>query len=247
MQARRKQSQNERKIAARIAKRFFEAVLSDCGYDGWQVVIDPSATSPRVTQGARQIFLPEQSFTLEEIKHLLAHELAGHAARSLAGEHSSLGLLGIHTSNYLLTEKGLALYYEHQGKQQNGHKVVGEGIQWMTFAVGLASGVITPPQTFLSVATFFELLTLLHSHLNYLDVERQKAQTYARTYALSLCLRTYRGVPDLEQAGVCYLQDAVYLRGLRLIEQAVAEDQTVLERLAVGMCSLHILYYSLPV
>ncbi len=48
----------------------------------------------------------------------------------------------------------------------------------------------------------------------------------------------YRGVRDLEQAGICYLQDSIYLHGLRLIEQAVAEDETVLDRLAVGVCAL---------
>jgi hypothetical protein len=38
--------------------------------------------------------------------------------------------------------------------------------------------------------------------------------------------------------GICFLQDAVYLRGLRLIEQAVTEDETVLDRLSVGVCAL---------
>src|SRR5260370_35849564 len=48
----------------------------------------------------------------------------------------------------------------------------------------------------------------------------------------------YRGVRDLEQAGICYLQDSIHLHGLRLVEQAVAEDETVLDRLAVGVCAL---------
>lgn len=69
-------------------------------------------------------------------------------------------------------------------------------------------------------------------------MERLKAQKRARDYAISLCLRTYRGVPDLNQAGVCYLQDTIHLHGLRLIEQAVAADETVLDRLAVGICAL---------
>lgn len=108
----------------------------------------------------------------------------------------------------------------------------------MTFAVGLASGIMTPPQTFLALFTFFEALTFLHGRLRYPHVERQKTQAYAHSYALSLCLRIYRGVPNLNRAGVCFLQDALYFHGLRQIEQAVAEDETVLERLAVGACAL---------
>ena len=70
----------------------------------------------------------------------------------------------------------------------------------------------------------------------------QKARTpvgaYARTYGLMMALRVFRGVPDLSHAGVCFLQDAMYLRGMRLIQRAVAEDATVLDRLAVGKCAL---------
>ena len=68
-----------------------------------------------------------------------------------------------------------------------------------------------------------------------------KAQEQMRQYALHLCLQVFRGVPDLERAGVCYLQDAMYLRGLRMIEQAVAENPMVLDRLAVGKVALEVL------
>ena len=54
-------------------------------------------------------------------------------------------------------------------------------------------------------------------------------------------MRTYRGVPDLEQPGTCLCQDVVYLRGLRIIQRAVAEDETVLDRLGVGKIALELL------
>jgi hypothetical protein len=227
-----------RKVSAKTAKSFFEDVLHESGYDEWQVVIDLNATGARVSQGVRQVILPEKEFTLAEIQHLLSHELAGHAARFMAGEHSLLGLLGIHTKNYLPTEEGLALYHECQEELRHGRVFNDEGLRWTTFALGLASGVITPPQTFLSLFTFLEALTLLHGRLKSPNKAWQKTQSYARAYALSICLRVYRGVPDLNRAGVCFLQDATYMRGLRLIEQAVSEDETVLERLAVGACAL---------
>jgi len=101
--------------------------------------------------------------------------------------------------------------------------------------------VVTPPQTFLSLFTLLELFSLLNRLLKNPEADRQKVQKQARAFALSVSLRTYRGVPNLERAGVCFLQDAVYLRGLREIEQAVAEDETVLDRLAVGVVALELL------
>jgi 5'-deoxynucleotidase YfbR-like HD superfamily hydrolase len=41
-------------------------------------------------------------------------------------------------------------------------------------------------------------------------------------------------VPDLGKAGICNTKDVVYLRGRWLVDQVVAQDETVLDRLAVG-------------
>lgn len=235
------QTPSQRKVSVQAAKRFFEAVLRECGYDGWRVVVDPNATGARIEQGLRQMFLPDQQFTLEEIRHLLSHELLGHVARCAAGERSPLGLLGIHTKNSSPTEEGLAIYYERQVAALHDHLLADSGIWRASLAAGLACGVMTPPQTFLSVCTFLELFSLLSRLLNHPHADLQKLQKLARSYALSICLRTYRGVPDLERAGVCYLQDALYLHGLRMIEQAVAQDETVLDRLAVGVVALELL------
>jgi len=113
---------------------------------------------------------------------------------------------------------------------------------WLgTLATGLASGVMTPPQTFLSLYTFFESFHLLYRLLRRRDQDIQIAQEKAQKAAFVTCLRTYRGVPDLERAGVCFSKDAVYLRGLRLIEHAVAQDAAVLDRLAVGKVALEYL------
>jgi len=81
-------------VSVQAAKRFFEAVLRECGYDEWRVVVDPNATGARIEQGLRQMFLPDQQFTLEEVRHLLSHELLGHVARCAAGERSPAWLAG---------------------------------------------------------------------------------------------------------------------------------------------------------
>ena len=226
------------KLPARAAQHFFEAVLQQSGYDGWGVVIDPNATAPRVEQGLRRMFLPASPMTVERIRHYLSHEIAGHAARCLAGEHSALGLLGIHTRNSLITEEGLALYQEREVAQLHGQTYDESGIWQGTLATGLASGVVTPPQTFLSLCTFFELFFLLRRLLRQEVTDMEAARERARHAALARCLRTYRGVPDLTRAGVCYLKDAIYLHGLRMIERAVAQDETILDRLAVGVIAL---------
>jgi len=175
---------------------------------------------------------------IQQIKNYLAHELAGHVARCIAGERSLLGLLGIHTKHSLETEEGLAVYHDIQTATLQG-QVYDETRAWFgTLATGLASGVITPPQTFLSLFTFFESFIVLYRLLKRPDQDAQTAQQQARRIALERCLRTYRGVPDLERAGVCYTKDAHYLRGLRMIEDAIAKDVKVLDQLAVGVVSL---------
>ena len=48
-------------------------------------------------------------------------------------------------------------------------------------------------------------------------------------------------MPDLGQAGICNTKDVVYLRGRWLIDQAVAQDKAVLDRLAVGKVAYDLL------
>jgi tetratricopeptide (TPR) repeat protein len=228
-------SQPEPKVTPQATKRFFETIFQETGFDGWQVVIDPNATSARVEQGLRCLFLVNNSVSVKQIKHLLLHELAGHAMRCLAGEHSLLGILGIHTKNSLETEEGLAIYYDIQEAMQRGEKSYETRVWPGTLATGFASGVVTPPQTFLSLFTFFEAFFFLRRLLQGLDPDEETARKRAQQLAITNCLRTYRGVPDLERAGVCFTQDALYLRGLRTIERALAEDKNVLNRLAVGV------------
>jgi len=101
-------------ISIQAARRFFEALFPQTGFEKWRVEIDSTAGCGRIEQGLRCLFLQDRSSSLKEIKQFLAHELAGHAARCIAGEHSLPGLLGVHTKNSLETEEGLAMSYEIQ-------------------------------------------------------------------------------------------------------------------------------------
>jgi hypothetical protein len=231
----------QRTITSQAAKRFFETILCESGYTQWKVIIDPKTSGPRVDSGLRHLYLPDDQIALERIRHYLAHELAGHVARSIAGERSLLGLLGIGTKGYLPTEEGFAYLQERQAMAVYSQTFDDTGTWLGTLATGLASGVVAPAQTFLPLFTFFESLHLLLRLLERLDRDVQTAQQKARTTALSRCLRTYRGVPDLERAGVCFCKDAVYLRGFRLIERLAAQDEMILDRLAVGKVAVEYL------
>ncbi len=228
----------KQKVSPQAARRFFETILREHGYEDWQVVIDPNAHSARIEQGLRRFFLMDVALPVDRISHYVSHELAGHVARCIAGECSKLGLLGIHTKNSLETEEGLAMYYDRQTEALHGQKYDDTVVWSGTLAIGLASGVASPPQTFLSLYTFFEAFYLLYQLLRRPNANVQKAQERASRHALAMCLRTYRGVPNLEQAGVCFTKDALYLRGLWKIEQSLANDETVLDRLAVGVVAL---------
>jgi Domain of unknown function (DUF1704) len=225
-------------VPARAAQRFFEAILHENGYKEWQVTIDANASVPRVEQGLRHLYLPDGSMSLQEIKDYVTHELGGHVARCIAGEQSPFGLLGIHTKGSLEVEEGLATYYDIEAAKHQGQEHDETSIWFGTLATGLASGVAVPPQTFMQLFTFCEAFIYLYRLLKRPDQKKQTAAKWARKLALARCLRTYRGVPDLNKAGICYTKDVLYLRGLWKIEQAIEQDPTILDRLAVGVVAL---------
>ena len=235
----RSASATPRQVSPLAAKHSFEAIFRDHGYDEWQVILDPNAQGARVEQGLRAFIIPADApLSISKVRHYLTHELGGHIARCVAGEHSPLGILGVNTKGSLTTEEGLAVYYDQQTAAIEGKRFDESGAWLGTLACGLARGVLSHPQTFRSLYTFFEELFLLYRLLWGTDRDGEAAQKRAQQLALARCLRTFRGVPDLQQPGLCYSIDVHYLRGLQLIERAVAEDAAVLEQLAVGVVAL---------
>jgi tetratricopeptide (TPR) repeat protein len=232
---------HQRMVSAHAAKCFFETTFQEAGFQGWRVVLDSDAGGTRIDSALRVFFLPNHPLTLETVRDYFVHELVGHVSRSAAGEHSPLGLLGINTKGYAPTEEGLAFYYERTVADLRGEAFDDSGSWLGGLAIGLASGIVTPPQTFSSLFMFFEPFLLLYRLLWRDDEDRSTAEKQAHQRALSRCLRTFRGVPDLKHAGICYTRDVVYLRGRLKIEQAVKQDETILDRLAVGKVALELL------
>src|SRR5205823_1726278 len=134
-------------------------------------------------------------------KDLLSHELVVHVARCVSGQQSILGLLGIHTEHSLETEEGLGAYYEVKVAEQTGQVHDETGIWFGTLATGLASGILVPPQRFLSLVTFFEAFIYLYRLIKRPDQDVSTAQRLARKHALARGLRTFRGLPNLQHDG----------------------------------------------
>ena len=232
------QAEVKQKVSAQAVKRFFEQILLEGGYTGWRVEIDPKANGASVSAALRRLTIQVEDLTLEKVRHLLSHEIAGHIARSHAGEQSPLGLLATGTAGYSATEEGLALYNERYTASLHGETFNNTGSWLGILSVGLACGVRTPPLSFRSLLAFMESLFLQRRLVGRLDEDGPTAQKYAHKRAVERCLRTFKGVPDLTQTGICYTKDVIYLRGLRKIEEVAAQDKAILDRLAIGKFAL---------
>ncbi|HLZ61570.1 MAG TPA: tyrosine/phenylalanine carboxypeptidase domain-containing protein [Ktedonosporobacter sp.] len=226
-------------IPHQAAVRFVEAILEQAGFTGWRVIPDPLSRDPHLEQALRHVYLPTRAIPVEQLKDYVRHELLdGHVARCVAGEQSLIGLLGIHLQNSLEMEEGLATYKEIQNAALHGRAHDETGIWFGTIAVGLAFGVVTPPQTFSKLFSFFEALIYLYRLVKRPDQSVQLAYEKAQAIALGRCIRTFRGVPDLTVPGVCYTKDVLYQRGLHKIMKVLESVPTVVDRLAVGVVAL---------
>src|SRR5206468_320967 len=118
---------------------------------GWGVVLDPSTHDTRIEPNIRSVILPTKSISVTRIRTLLSHEIESHVFRNVAGERSSLALLGLGTKGSLATDEGLAQYFDRETALVQGIQMDESDLGfWIgTLATGLASRVLNPPMTFL--------------------------------------------------------------------------------------------------
>jgi tetratricopeptide (TPR) repeat protein len=230
-------SSKPRMTAPQVAQRFFDAVMRQYAFDGWRTIIDGTANDPRIEQLTQCLILPEKQLSIERVRKLLAEEIETHVFRAASGAKSRLDLLATGTRGFMATEEGLALYNEREMARLQGKETdeISTSSLFGTLATGLASGVVSEPLTFSRLYTFLELFLFLYRRLNHLDKDEQKTRIKARELARIRCLRTFRGVPDLTVAGVAYVKDALYMRGEQMVTQRIQQDNTVRERLMVGV------------
>lgn len=237
--------EQKRLLSPLTVKRFFEAVLRDYHFEGWQVLLDEATNNLRIEPNIRTIFLSaSKPMSVARVRELLSHEIECHVFRAEAGKQSALALLFLGTGGALQTEEGLALYYDQETARVQGETVDELTMAtWVgTLATGLASGVLTPPQTFYNVYALFESLYIVYRIVSGKNQDVSQARIQAHRLALNRCLRTFRGVPDLNVPGICYAKDAIYLRGYRAVSRAIEADQNVLEQLMVGAVALEQLH-----
>ncbi len=223
---------------ANTVKSFFEDVFKNYQFN-WTVVIDSAAASERVDLNRRRLILTDKPMSRTKIRELLAHEIEVHVFRSSSGSKSSLAILSSGLQGYLDTEEGLATFYADEAIRQ------GIGIEpkpklWIgTLACGLASGVACSPLSFRELLGFVELVSLLVDLLDKGGVALTQLQEKARRYAENRCLRTYRGVTNLEHRGICSNKDTYYLRGFLKICKELERDPQIFDQLMVGSVGLH--------
>jgi hypothetical protein len=228
---------SQRQVPPETARNFFAALFREQNCLGWEALIDYAARNTCVEPGQRHYILAGIPYSIGKLVELGAH-VWGHVAPRVAGERSLLGLLGIGTGWSLAAEEGLSLFYEMELARHTGQRFDEAKIWLGTLATGLATGVLVPPQTFLSLYTFLADFLLLYRLIYLGNEDLDAARAKASTVAQTRCLRTFRGVSDLTRPGVCCPKDAVYQRGLFQVCAAVAADRTVLDWLAAGVVAL---------
>lgn len=211
-QGNRKALLNETKqFPASTVRKFFADVLNAYGAPDWKVYTSPARDYTYVDPNEHKLVLPQKSFPVAKIRQLLGEEIETHTFRALAGKHSSLALLSLGLARQEATEEGLAKWYikhVHQmiGAEQPENTWIG------TLAAGLAAGVLSPALSFQELRAFLEKYYLLHQLLAG-ERSSEESLEIARRSAWARACRTFRGVPDLSQAGCCSLKDGIYLRG----------------------------------
>jgi len=215
-----------KKVPTTAVKRFFESVFDRYQFDGWKVAHDPTTSHARVELDLQTLYLPTKPLTIAKVRQLLAHEIEVHAFRSNAGRHSVLALLSSGTQHSMVTDEGLAIWYEAEVERQSNKSdnrvdpINDLSKLWLgTLATGFASGVISPPLTFTSLYSLLEKVFIIRGVLA--GKTTTAASADAKQTAQDRCIRTFRGVPDLTIAGLCSTKDAHYLAGALTVTQAL--------------------------
>ena len=220
-------------VRAQVAKRFLESLFERHGWTDWQVVIDPTAQNSYVDAASRRLVLLSGELSIKQVLWLYEHEVQDHVQASVTGELSRLGLLALGLPGYAVYREGCALYKQRKAAETDG-KPFDESAVWVgTFGIMLANQIGSHPQAFYKLFQCLERFFLLYRLLKRPDQDKTEAEAKARELALSRCLRLFRGKPNLEMDG-CWTKDVIYQRGLRLVEQAVAEDPSILYYLSLG-------------
>lgn len=229
-----------RKFSPQTLKRFLDATMRAHGFDGWETVIDATANVERIEQLTQRLILPDKALSLSGVRQLLKEEVEVHMFRAVAGAKSRLDLLATGTRGFMATEEGLVEYKDREWALRQGKPVeeFSAGSLFGLLSTGLAAGILTTPMTFSHLYRFLEAFLILYRSVLLLDKEVERARAKAPDVARQRCLRTFRGVSNLNFPGAAYLKDWLYHHGYLQVEEAVRGEEGVLQRLMVGVVGL---------
>lgn len=224
-------------VSAQVAKQFFERIFNQQKYAGWQVMLSAHASNPYADSPSRRLVLPIVDQSVKQILSIYEHAVLDHVESTVAGEQSRLGLLGIGLPEYTLSREGSALYQQRRAAEESGKPFDDSTIWAGAFGIVLACRVVDSSRAFFWVYSGLQQVFYLYRCLRRPDQDEEVAREKAGEIALKYCLQLYRGKSHLDREG-CWTKPVVYLRGLQLVERAIAKDPAVLEYLSLGKMAI---------
>jgi hypothetical protein len=219
-------------IDAPAVANIFSATLARYEIEGWQVVIDETATRRRfsVNGQKRLIYIPTSSVLLERAHpmtrtraHALAeHEIGVHVRRAHLGYQQPLRLLSIGLSGYLVGEEGLAGYVQQQ--VEGAEEFYGFD---RYLAASLAIGMDGTPRDFRS------LFVAMRDYYLLMLPAGDTQNIRANDAAWEVCTRLYRGTTG-EGTGCIFTRDISYFEGNVQLWDLVAQKPHAFEEFFIG-------------
>ena len=197
---------------AGAAAAIFEEALHAYGLDEWKVLVRPGVVAD-CTVGEKRIYLRAGAhFSKTHIDALLAHEVETHILTLENGKKQPFHLFRSGCAQYLDTQEGLAIYQQNRVLSPHHEKRFGPARSVLAAAYALTHG--------------------------FADVRRYAEDVlgYTPEKALTKAIELKRGLANTGDAGA-FTKALVYFRGLRAIEQFVA-DGGDLRRLFVGRIAI---------
>ena len=199
-------------LTAERAMPLFEEVLTRYGLHDWQVTLRDSVVA-RITVGSRFVYVRRDAvFSRSDLAAVIAHEIETHVLTGENGDHQPYELFRRGFAQYMDTQEGLAIYNQNR------------------FLSPYHEKRFDPARGILSIAfalehSFAETRAYLQDSLG-CDADR----------ALNKAIDIKRGLADTSEPGG-FTKGIVYFRGLRAIEQFIAEGGD-LRRLYIGKIAL---------
>ena len=174
-----------------------------------EVIFKPLANKILIRAKHGQIIInPEESFRSIDIERLKVHEIQTHYMRYFNSKKIPIEMFHTGTSNYILTEEGLAVYMEYS------HDVLSQAQLFIYAGRTVATYLCTQ-------MSFYELFEYLHN------------LGFKQEDAYKITFRAKRNLNDTSQLGG-YTKDYVYFVGFYKVKEHLEKHPENLEKLFLG-------------